>query len=1404
MGAASSTGGAAPGYVIENSVMGDGVDGNASQVAGTEGDRRTFTIAGWIKRTALGAEEQIFSNYNGLGLPNNRSARINFASNDKFEISGQAGASNTYFLYTNAVFRDPSAWLHFQVDFDTTNSVESLRIVLRINGEVQSFSTATYPAQDHDTYYNWTSTTNYLFSESGSEYDQMYLAQLVQSDGVLLDTNDLIEINSDGVAIAKDISSLNLGDGDGTSGLWDFADSSDLGKDVSGNNNNWTDSFAAADQTTDTPTDSGSTIGNYATLNPLIQGSLCTLSNGNLTVTGNSASNNGSVAFTQYVEDGGLYYYEITMTTVVSEYPYPGVIEHPGEAWINTSGYASSSSTLGGFHAQAGATYIKINIRGVYTAEWGADPWANGDIVTIAIDDANGAVYLGSDSSGSLVWQNSGDPTSGASKTGAVFGYTPGASTIAPFISSFNGSVATINTGQSAFTYTPPTGYKALGTVSRPAPSISKPSDQFLPMIYEGNGGGQRVGNFIPFTDVYAVDNSCVFVSGDSDYLQKTLGAGNDELFTMSFWWKPGIIQDCTFLNAETDANNRWRFDTASSQLQIYAKVGGTVRCDLITDIKLKDPSMWYNVVLVWDLSEGSGDRVKIFVNGVSQSITLNTEPSSSYTYTVNTAIEHEIGSREGSSIFLDGYLSEVVFIDGTAETASDFGQTDTSTNRWIPKDPSGLTFGTNGFYLEFGTAADLGDDTSGKGNDWAESTSLGTNNQTDDTPTKNFATLNPNESQYTLSNGNLTVGTTSTQGRSIATLAPTSGKWYFEFEQGADANVITGFSEPDASLVSTRLYDSGGIGWAQVDIGQESGTTVITQNGSSNQIHTYRGNNGTGAINVMVALDIDNLLIWYGKGGTWFDSIILPSSFASIGDLTAQGGLAAAFDNTYPKAWTSCAVKSGTPTTGYIGKDWGSAAENKKKIAGFWIEGSSDDGLISTSGTTTVVLYGSDSAPSDSTDGTAITGGSFAATDANSKEFYKFSGITTSTAYRYHWLEMSNSGGGGDIAAAQVQFYELTDVANGIGGVTITPQSTGYAPAVRPWSSAGGTMNFGSSASGTNYTAPTDFNLFNQDNMAENTAGITGLSWIKNRDVTGDDFILQDRVRGIYEYLISNDTDIEATDTNSVQRFLQQGVEIGNMDEVNTSAESFVLWQWVANGTGSSNTDGDLASSVSVNSTAGFSVVSYTGHSASTASTVGHGLGATADLVIVKNRAVADGWSIYHKDCGATEELRFTATAASSNSAIWNNTAPSTSAPWVFTVGTSHSTNGPSEAMIAYAFKEIEGYSKFGKYEGNGDADGTFVYTGFRPSYLVVKNIDATGNWWCVDAIRSTYNQIDDVLFLDSDSKEEAYAGVDFTANGFKLRSSSTSLNGSNTFVYAAFAEFPFGGSGVAQAKAR
>ena len=297
-------------------------------------------------------------------------------------------------------------------------------------------------------------------------------------------------------------------------------------------------------------------------------------------------------------------------------------------------------------------------------------------------------------------------------------------------------------------------------------------------------------------------------------------------------------------------------------------------------------------------------------------------------------------------------------------------------------------------------------------------------------------------------------------------------------------------------------------------------------------------------------------------------------------------------------------------------------------------------------------------------------------------------------------------------------------------------------------------------------------------------------LIWTKTRSAV-DNHYLVDSVRGTSNYLSSNLTNAEASNANFITAITSSGYSYGSSGY--GSGTTLVGWQWKAGGTSSSNTNGSITSTVSANTTAGFSVATYTGNG-SAGATFGHGLGVAPSFVIVKERSNANGWLCYHISTGNTGYLELDATLAFQTlSTVWNNTTPSST---VVTLGTVSNVNRNGGTFVAYCFAPVAGYSAFGSYTGNGSADGPFVYTGFRPRWIMVKNTTNSGgatNWVMQDSSRNGYNP-NKTLYANASSAEDSSAYFDILSNGFKVRDTFRDVNTSgDTYIYACFAENPF-----------
>jgi len=823
--------------------------------------------------------------------------------------------------------------------------------------------------------------------------------------------------------------------------------------------------------------------------------------------------------------------------------------------------------------------------------------------------------------------------------------------------------------------------------------------------IVQNAGAGEVSTGFYD----HEISNSLRFDDGDSASLTRTPGsASNQRTWTWSSWVKRstlGTIQ--TIFSGGTGSTLSVEFGfTSSDQIQMLDTNNTYL---FITTAVFRDVSSWYHIVIENDTTQSTvNNRTKLYVNG-TQITSFATDNRSNFAEDedtgINSANVHYIGRWINGGQFFDGYLAEVNFVDGTALDPTSFGETKDGV--WIPKNTSGLTFGTNGFRLEFkqtGTsqnASGIGADTSGETNHLSV-TNLVASDIMPDSPTSNWTTLNPltQGSSDLTTEGNLKCANffdSDLSGR-CATFYPDSGKWYWEVRvQGASTYPYIGITD---QLLTNRYAGGAGwgsylsIAWGPNGAAVSSGTGLGTI--TKENIPSYGNGNILG-----FALDAAARKLWVAEDNTWADS----------GDPANGTGENA--------SWTL--TRNVTPF-----------------ISGYQAQGDN-----------THFNFGQDSTFSG-----AISAGGNA--DGNNIGDFAYEPPA------------------GFLAMASPNFPELTI------GPGETTQADDHFNTVLYTGNAG-------------------------------TQSITGVGfspnwlWVKNRATTYS-HALVDSVRGATLSLASDSTAVERTsDITSLDSdgFSLQFVTATGSYSENQGSQAYVAWNWKAGGSASTIAADSVSSgvptidsSVSANTTAGFSIVTYTG-TGTAGNTVGHGLGVKPDAIIVKRRANAvSNWLVYHQGAASDPETDYltleTSNALADNAGPWNDTAPTSS---VFTIGATAWTNTSGGTYVAYCFAEVDGYSKFGKYQGRANANGMFVFTGFRPAWLMIKNLGASGSWIIFDNTREggVSNIVNDHLMADTTAAEGTDSDIDILSNGFKNRRSSTSFNSAHEFVYFAFADQPF-----------
>ena len=800
--------------------------------------------------------------------------------------------------------------------------------------------------------------------------------------------------------------------------------------------------------------------------------------------------------------------------------------------------------------------------------------------------------------------------------------------------------------------------------------------------VIQAAGAGETSSGFYS----HSIGQSLRFEDGDNPYLSKTLSGSGGTIFTFSCWIKLGNLSiNRQLLQGYSDGNNFAQILLYSGNyIGMYSATSGTARLFAYTQALQRDPSAWYNIVVKFNGTSGS-EEFKIYVNGENQTLTTSTSLSA-HQSNIGNSNAHYVGNNFNQSQDMDGYMAEVNFIDGTALDADSFGET--KAGIWIPKETSGLTFGTNGFRLKFQDSSALGDDTSGNGNDFSSS-GLASTDVVLDSPTNNWCVINPLDTATNtpvFSEGNLAFRAASSQyanaNGTMAFNSNTSEGFYFEQRYGSSRSGHIGIYQPNFPLSDYYHLTGGGKSYILYPRGSGGGNTywIGSETGSG---FTQSNTSVSHASGDIIGVAVKNNKIYFSVNGTYVLS----------GDPVNE---------TNP-AFTVTESEY-LPTVSYYGT-----------TAGY------------------VMNFGQDSS---------------------------FAGLET---------PQGNAGG------------------NGIGDFYYAPPS-GYLALC--------SANFSDPeidpAQG---EEPADhFNTVLYTGDGSGSQAITGVGfqpdwvWAKARSIAYGHRLF-DSVRGVSKRLQSNSTGAEATE-NGVTSFDSDGFTAGHAG-TNGSGQTFAAWNWLGGGTANSNGDGSITSSVSANTKAGFSVLTYTG-TGSTA-TVGHGLNSAPDFIIVKSRDNSRNWRIYNSISGATKYLGLNSSNAEADSdAFWNDTDPTSS---VFTVKTATTVNGSSEDYVAYCFQNLDGYSKVGRYTGNGSTDGAFVYTGFRPAWLMIKSYDQTRNWTIFDNKRTPFNLMDGHLHANADVAEQTGDDeIDFLSNGFKFRSGDADSNYSNfNYIYLAFAKQPF-----------
>jgi len=888
------------------------------------------------------------------------------------------------------------------------------------------------------------------------------------------------------------------------------------------------------------------------------------------------------------------------------------------------------------------------------------------------------------------------------------------------------------------------------------------------------------------------IDRSARFRGATDQRFDRTLSSTSSS-YTVSFWFK-GTPVNTNFsrgLFTLGPANNT---DVAgvvinnNDQLIFY---GGNGAASITTTRVFRDTSAWYYFTY-----SVNSNNFTAYINGES----LQTGTVRSLDTTSN---GFRLGGWWGGYDLFRGYIADFYLIDGSALTPSSFTETNAETGQLIPKKYTG-SFGTSGAHLLFDdnsgtTATTLGKDSSGNGNNFTP-ISFAVSDAVKDSPTNNFCTFNPldNRDNLTLSEGNLKATGAASWDQIKSTIGVSSGKWYFEIEPdtiGTTAGWFGGIHELKAGANYVNAYWSQNI-YTVADYGYVYAVQDDNRAATNTSEKSFTSNITAGDI-VGFRVDLDNNELSISVNG---------SDKGKVYDI--QPGITYTPAVNMYASGTSSILNCGQDST-FVGAVSSGGNADANGIGDFKYAVPSGYKAICSANLPDPTIK----LPNKHFD-TVLYTGNGGTQSITSLEFQP----------DWSWLKTRNQG----------YHHRLFDAVRGV-GKSLRSDSTGAEETgdaiLTAFNSNGFSLTQGAyqyNASGVTYVGwnwnagDTDGktytvkvvsdsgNKYRFDNFG--TSAVTldlaeGGTYIFNMDDSSNashPFSIGTAANGtVYASGITYFLDgVSKTYSQYTSGFYSATTRRLHIT-VPASAPQLYYWCSVHSGMGgaintnstlgSSNFDGSTQSTVKANATAGFSIVSYKGNGSS-GNTVGHGLGVAPNLLIVKNRDYSDVCLVGSDKLGFTKQIYLNLNNASATSAEgWNNTAPTSS---VFTLGNGNATNRNTDDHIAYVFSEVAGYSKFGKYTGNGSSSGPFLFTGFRPAWVLIKNSGASGfDWVLQDATRSPFNVANEKL--NPNTSAAAQTGndrIDILSNGFKCRDSSAGINANNSsYIYLAFAESPF-----------
>ena len=912
----------------------------------------------------------------------------------------------------------------------------------------------------------------------------------------------------------------------------------------------------------------------------------------------------------------------------------------------------------------------------------------------------------------------------------------------------------------------------------------------------------------------FEVERSLRFNSADATILQRTLSSsGNRRTFTWSGWVKRAKPSSSSMeaLFASTtevssgNSNTYMTFYQDKIYINSYNYPSGSAYT-LTTNQVFRDPSAWYHIVWAVDTTQStSSNRIKLYVNGEQvTSFSTASYPSQNYEGLINSSSYKMTMGRAFPSLTnnspLNGYIAEATFIDGLQLTPASFGETNAATGQWVPIDTSGLTFGTNGFRLKFadnsGTSATtLGKDSSGNGNNFTPnnfSVSAGAGNDSlEDTPTNNFCTLNPLDKMgtVTLSEGNLKVVINGDNASLITgSFGVSSGKWYYEAVADTAGAGFVGWIRKDVSSYTSYPYQQGGS------------LLYFSQNGSRYKDGdggaSYGASYGNGdIIGCAINLD-DNEVTWYKNNASQGTISINAGTYNPN---ATTGGSSATFTFNFGQR-----AFSYTPPTGFNALNSANLPDPT-----ILLPNKHFDILLYTGNGGTNTISGLNYSPD-------WVWGKTRNTDAVHYMFDQVRGpnkyldtqTDQETTNQTDLLTAFTSDGftlGANAGSKQVNKNGNTYVAwNWDAGETDSATYT-----VKVVSDSGNKYrfnDFGTSAVTLDLAEGGTYTFDGSDSSMSSHPFVIGTAANGSVYSTGVTYQLDGASVTYSAYTSGYSTAttrklIITVPASAPVLYYWCSVHSGMGGQINTNSTL-----------GSSNFDGTIQTTVKASPTAGFSIITYTGNGTNNA-TIGHGLGVAPVARIGKGRNIGtvgsagSHWSVNHQNLnnGMNGGSNAGTVFLSTDQAPENNNHGAVGAVSSTTMTLSDGSSGSvprahvnenNYNYLQYAFSEIEGYSRFGKYTGNGSTDGPFVFLGFRPALLIIRNASSTGDFIMLDNKRNTFNYVNRRLKGDTNSAEDAnYNVVSFLSNGFKVENQyDGSWNGNgNTFIYFAWAESPF-----------